>query len=192
MNDSERNFAVRYLEQTRDHALALAHSLTPEQRDFRPAADNWTAAELLEHIVVVENLARSRIENTLSTGSPDESRRGKGFHKDKIVLEDVPARIVRAPAPELAHPKQRWPDFDELLRQFMAARARTVELARTTQADLRAYFAPHPLLGDLDCYQWLLLISSHCERHVRQAEEGLGIATGSESAGSKPEAAARG
>ncbi len=175
MNDSERNFAVRYLEQTRDHALTLAQSLTPEQRGFRPTAESWAAAELLEHIVVVENMALSRIENALATGSPDDSRRGKGAHKDKIVLEDIPARLTRVQAPEPAHPKERWPGFDELVRQFTATRARSIELARTTQADLRAYFAPHPFLKDLDCYQWLLLIASHCERHVRQAEEGLGF-----------------
>ena len=68
-------------------------------------------------------------------------------------------------------PSGRWADFDELLRQFEAARQRTMGFAEATEADLRAYAFPHPFLGPLDCYQWLLFLATHCERHVGQMEE---------------------
>jgi hypothetical protein len=173
ITDSERSFAVQYLEQTRDRVLALAQWLTPEQRSFRPSESDWSAGELIEHIVVVENFVLSFLEAMIKEGTPDESRRGAIAHKDQIVLEAVPARTIHAQAPEFLRPTQRWADFDDLLREFAKTRGRTIEFAGTTQADLRAYFRPHPLLKDLDAYQWLLLVGSHAERHVRQAEEGL-------------------
>ena len=31
--------------------------------------------------------------------------------------------------------------------------------------------APHPEMGVMDGYQWLLLIAAHCERHTAQILE---------------------
>jgi len=67
-------------------------------------------------------------------------------------------------------PMGRWP-HDQLVREFEAARKRTSEFAATTSADLRQAAFPHPMFGPLDCYQWLLLIAAHGERHRAQAEE---------------------
>ncbi len=70
-------------------------------------------------------------------------------------------------------PIGRWPEFETLLSQFEAARNRSIEFTTATDADLRNHVFPHPFLGQLDCYQWLLFIAAHCERHVRQMEEVL-------------------
>jgi hypothetical protein len=91
--------------------------------------------------------------------------------KDQIVLEMVPSRGRRVKGPEIVMPHGRWPEFEELIRQFEVARERTVRMASETQADLRSRCFEHPFLGDLDCYQWLLFLAMHCERHVRQLEE---------------------
>ena len=54
--------------------------------------------------------------------------------------------------------------------EFESARARTRAFAATTTADLRRYFLRHFLFGELDGYQWLLLIGAHSKRHCAQAE----------------------
>jgi hypothetical protein len=173
MTESERALAVAYLEQSRDRVLAFAASLTPEQRDFCPSDSGWSAAGLLEHIIVVERLTHDILNRMISEGVPDESRRGKGAHKDRIILENIPMRATRVQAPQSLHPSGRWGDFEQLVREFELTRNRTLEIARTTDKDLRVYFAPHPFLKDLDGYQWLLIVGAHAERHVRQAEEML-------------------
>jgi hypothetical protein len=60
-----------------------------------------------------------------------------------------------------------------LLGEFEAARKRTSGFTASTNAQLRQHFFPHPMFGDLNCYQWLLLIGAHGERHRAQAEEVL-------------------
>jgi hypothetical protein len=175
MIESERVFVVPYLEESRDRVLSLARSVTPEQRNLRRSDDEWCAAELIEHIVVVERWSFGNIERALRDGHTDESRRGKGAHKDAIILHGLPNRNTRVQAPAEFLPHNRWPDWDDLLGQFSETRARVIELAQTTQADLRIHFASHPFLKDLDCYQWLVLIAAHAERHVRQAEETLAL-----------------
>lgn len=171
MNDSEREFVVEHLERSRDRVLALAQSVPPEQRTVRPSRDEWSVAELIEHIIVVEKMSLERVERAVRENVPDATRRGKGVHKDQIILENVPSRTVRVQAPDGFSPSNRWPDFNEMLLEFSTTRARAIDFARTTDADLRVYFAPHPMLKDLDAYQWLLMIASHAERHVRQAEQ---------------------
>jgi hypothetical protein len=118
MTDSERSFAVQYLEQTRDRVLTFANSLTPEQRGFRRSEGDWSAAELIEHIAVTETFALGVIDGMIKEGAPDESRRGTTAHKDSIVLESVPARTAHAKAPDFLTPAERWKDFGDLLREF--------------------------------------------------------------------------
>jgi hypothetical protein len=60
---------------------------------------------------------------------------------------------------------------DEMLAEFRARRARTIEFAETTQADLRSHFFAHVTFGDLDCYQWLVAMGQHTQRHVEQIAE---------------------
>ena len=46
-----------------------------------------------------------------------------------------------------------------------------MRLRRRRRPSLRAHFFPHIAFGDLDCYQWLLLVGQHSLRHALQIEE---------------------
>jgi hypothetical protein len=50
-------------------------------------------------------------------------------------------------------------------------RGATLEYVRQATDNLHHHFAPLGALGDLDGYQWLLLLASHTERHVAQMDE---------------------
>ena len=85
-------------------------------------------------------------------------------------MAKVVDRSERMKGPERLMPTGRWPHH-ELRREFESVRKRTSEFAANTDARLRESVFPHPRLGPLDCYQWLLLIAAHGERHRAQAEE---------------------
>lgn len=168
MEQAERDRMCQHLSQSRELLRQAVNGLSAEQRSFRPAADRWSVADCIEHLTIVENFTLKSIQQLLGqppAGTPDTSG------KDQIILDNVPARKTRVKGPEAVMPTGRWPDFDDLLAQFEAVRQRSIGFAETTQADLRAYAFPHPFLGPLDCYQWLLFLATHCERHVRQMEE---------------------
>jgi hypothetical protein len=74
-------------------------------------------------------------------------------------------------APGLVRPGEDAMSRSEAVAAFVAARSRTIELARTTSADLRVRFMENPALGLLDGYQWLLFVGAHTERHTAQARE---------------------
>jgi uncharacterized damage-inducible protein DinB len=166
MTPAERQKAAAYLEETRDNLLRAAKNLSPTQLQYKPAPDRWSVAECLEHVTLVENLVLGNINNALqqAAGSP------KPDMGDDALVRMVTDRSGRAMAPERIVPTGRRP-CDELLDEFEAARKRTAEFLVSTNAPLRQYAFPHPRFGQVDCYQWVLLVAGHGDRHRQQVEE---------------------
>jgi uncharacterized damage-inducible protein DinB len=169
MTPAERKFALHHLTESRASLLRTAQGLSRDQWHYRPAPARWTVAECVEHIVTVEARVLGRIQNSLEN-DPDPSRRSALHGQDHELVSNTVARVVRFQAPEILVPTGRWP-HEQLLPQFEAARRLTQDFAVNTQADLRQRFFKHPAFGDLDLYQWLILIAAHCDRHRIQSEE---------------------
>ena len=170
MEERERKLLLDQLDASHQRLLGLVEGLTAEQWAFRPGEGRWSIGECLEHVVLVESRLTGRIEKKLEE-APEPEKKESVAGKDEIVARLVPDRSNRFQAPEPARPTAQWPDPDELVAQFIATRARTRRFVADTQEDLRSYFMPHPVMGDLDCYQWLLAASLHGERHARQIDE---------------------
>ena len=83
----------------------------------------------------------------------------------------IPNRTKRIEAPEPVRPTGNWEDPSQLLAEFLATRERTILFAASTDEDLRNHFFPHIALGEIDCYQWLVVLSQHGGRHAQQIEE---------------------
>jgi hypothetical protein len=170
MQPEERELALRQLAESRERLIQTVDGLSSEQLGFRPAEDRWSVADCVEHITVVESLVFNRVQAAAEApppaGQPPDLRAN-----DDMLIKTVPSREFRVQGPPPLMPNGRWPEFAESMRQFEATRGRTVRFVQETEADLRSRVFPHPILGDADCYQWLLLIAGHCERHVRQLEE---------------------
>jgi len=166
---AEREFLLRYLAASRERLVEIVVGLSKEQQRFRPAADRWSVADCVEHVSIVEKAVLKRIQ-VLVLDPPQPPAQPEGT-PDDVVLSRVPSRSTRRTAPPEARPARRWTDFDALLRQFEAARERSLRFVAVTQGDLRSHYFAHPYLGELDCYQWLLFLGAHAERHARQAEE---------------------
>jgi hypothetical protein len=169
MTPSERRRAIAYLNETRDRLLGATRGLSPAQLQFQPAPGRWSVAECLEHIVFVEDRILGRISAALAE-PPNTAKRSAFAGSDDELLGRVTDRGDRRQAPEIVRPTGRWP-HDRLIPEFEAVRKRSAEFAASARVNLRHYFLPHPFFGDLDCYQYLLLIGGHSDRHCAQAEE---------------------
>jgi DinB superfamily len=139
--------------------------LSREQLQHRPAPDRWSIAEILEHVTFVEGRILAGIDRALE--KPSTQPRAMG---DEAILQRVVDRTQKMKAPDAVAPTGRW-SHDKLLSEFEALRKRSIAFAKTTSGELRQHSYPHPLFGELDCYQWLLVVASHSERHRLQAEE---------------------
>jgi uncharacterized damage-inducible protein DinB len=166
MTPRERERAIAHLEETRERLLRTAGDLTHEQWRYKPAPDRWSVAEIVEHVAFVEGRILKGIEKALEKEPASTGL----FMDDETFVERIVECWDPAKAPEAVAPSERWP-LEQLLPEFRAARNRSIEFAKTTNAHLRQHSYPHPFFGPLDCYQWLLVIPSHGERHRRQALE---------------------
>ena len=169
MDATERQQVIDHLGTSRIGLLNSVGSLTHPQWNFRAAADQWSPSEIVEHVVLVESRILRTIQKML-TRPPEPERTALLAEKDALIL-DLPDRKTRFPAPEPVVPKGTWPDPVELIAEFERTRQNTLEFATQTDGDLRCRAFPHALFGDLDCYQWLLLLGGHCARHTTQIEE---------------------
>jgi len=171
LTPEERELALKSFQTTRDNFLKSIAGLSEKQWTFKPAPDRWSVAEVAEHIAVSESGLFGLVQKQImsSPATPDKRAQVKG--KDEIVLERIPDRSHKAQAPEFLRPTGRWATEADLTKAFEESRAATMEYIRTTNDDLRDHFFDHPVLGTLDGYQWLLLISAHSARHTAQIEE---------------------
>jgi len=171
LTPAERELVLKSFQATRDNFLKSIAGLSPKQWAFKPAPDRWSVAEVAEHIAVSESslfeLVQTRVMQ--SPAAPEKREQVKG--KDEMVLERIPDRTHKAQAPEFLRPTGRWATEADLTKAFEASRKATMDYIRTTSDDLRDHFFDHPVLGTLDGYQWLLLISAHSARHTAQIEE---------------------
>jgi uncharacterized damage-inducible protein DinB len=166
---SERDFLAKYLVESRDRLLQFVQPLSVSQLIYKPAPGRWSIAENLEHITLVEARGRGFVEVALKqTPNPAHHSGYPGSRETLIAM--LRDRTHPRSGPEQIQPSGRWTP-DRLAIEFNAARQRTCDMLAATDADLHAHFSPHPLFGELDCYQWLLVLCAHCERHRAQCEE---------------------
>ena len=168
---AERKEAVKYLDETRKNFLSAVKGLSEAQWKFKAAPDRWSVAEVAEHIAISEEtifgIVTDRIMKSPAAPEKKESVRGKEVQ----LRQQITNRTVKAQAPEMLKPVNKWATQAELVKAFGASRAKTVAYVKTSQDDLRSHFSPHPVFKDLDAYQWIFLIAGHSARHTDQIKE---------------------
>jgi len=171
LTDGERAEAVKYFEETRQNFLNSIKGLSEAQWKYKPGPDRWSIAEVAEHIAVSEETLSGIVTRQLmqSPAAPEKKEAAKG--KEALIRAAITNRSVKAQAPEMLKPTNRWATQEELVKAFNASRDKTVSYIKETQDDLRSHFRPHPVFKDLDGYQWLILISGHSARHTAQINE---------------------
>ncbi len=173
MRPDERQLVLDQLVSSESRLLALIGGLTPAQWSFREAPERWSIAENVEHLAVFEDFIRQAIASALATTpgeTPGPARLAAIAAKDTLVLSVADARDATFIARDATRPVGRWPDPADIVVHLRAARASTIAFVAESDADLRNRFFAHIAFGDLDCYQWLLLLGRHTLRHARQIE----------------------
>lgn len=171
LTDAERKEAVKYLNETRKNFLAEINGLSEAQWKFKAGPDRWSVAEVAEHIAVSEETLMNMVADRImkSPAMPEKKAEVKG--KDAQLRQQVTDRSTKVQAPEMLKPTNRWATQAELVKSFNASRGKTINFVETSQEDLRSHFGAHPILKDLDAYQWIILISAHSARHTAQIQE---------------------
>jgi DinB family protein len=138
----------------------------------RPAADRWSAAEVLEHLTLVERIFGGRIVTALDAARSALSPEG---HPRAPLPDAVEQRMVdrvnKRQAPEPARPTGKvdvasgWAALESTHSTLRSALAGCDGLA------LSQVTLDHPFFGTMNVYQWVELMAAHEGRHTEQIRE---------------------
>ncbi|HEX2644812.1 MAG TPA: DinB family protein [Thermoanaerobaculia bacterium] len=169
LSAQDRAKAIDYLNKTRQDFLASIAGLSEAQWKFKAAPDRWSIAEVAEHITISEETILGLVTDRILKAPPAPA--GGETVTDEKVIQTLTDRSSKVQAPEMLKPVGKWANQAELTQTFEQRRAKTLDYVKTTQDDLRGHAGPHPLLGTIDGYQWVLLLAAHSARHTAQIEE---------------------
>jgi uncharacterized damage-inducible protein DinB len=164
----ERDRAMSELRATRQRFLDAIAGLSGSQWKFKPAPEVWSIAEVADHLVVSEGELFDMIRNKIL---PSPAKRDAKKVTDERVLKVMPDRSQKRTAPDFLAPAGKWTTTQSAAGEFTRLRDAHIAYVDQTQDDLRSHFGEHRAVGELDAYQWLLVIAAHTERHVLQMEE---------------------
>ncbi|HYY42055.1 MAG TPA: DinB family protein [Pyrinomonadaceae bacterium] len=156
----------------RSRLSARAAELNEAQQNFRPTADAWSPAEIVEHLALIEgrltklfSMMLHKLESA-ATEAGATARPMQPFSLDEFAGQ---AR-QRFNAPEEVRPSGGV-KLADALAQLQASRAALNALRPRVEAvDGATATYQHPAFGALNLYQWLAFIGAHEERHLRQLE----------------------
>ena len=151
-----------------DHSLS---GLMPAQWTFKPGPARWSIFEVTEHVATVESGTAQLMSGRLFARPATDQQKAEIRGKDELIVKAMKDRGRPMEAPEFVRPSGRWPSPAGAVAAFQESRDRMVALLSRLPGNLRDYCAPHPMLGTLDGYQWVLFAVKHLDRHIEQIEE---------------------
>ena len=163
------------LQHSRHDLLAAVAAVPPEVREAASNGADWSVAQILEHLSMVEDGA-GRLVSTLmkqaqAAGAFETDDSSVLGSMDHFAVKDLSKRIQ---APERVLPTGGVTAAQGLER-LAAVRERLVTaLLQGSGLALGTVSFPHPLFGPLNGYQWVLTIALHERRHVSQLRRQFG------------------
>jgi hypothetical protein len=140
--------AISLLEKTPAVLEILLRDLPPGTLQWKPAADRWSIAEVLEHMVVIEKLYEQRAR--------------------RIVLEDSPTLTKYEVLPEAELQKK---SLRQYLEEFVPLRRTFVFYLHSVPAHAAARTGKHAELGVVNLSEMLHELANHDLGHLRQIAE---------------------
>ena len=163
---------VNDIDAVRANLYAAVNDLSQAQLDFKPAPEEWSISEILSHLQVVEKglpkLYTIMLQKAAEAGLQPETEGSWLQSLDDAKLEVVQQKM---PAPERVLPKAGIAKA-ELLESLRQSRQAIVDaVSQAGDHDLSGVKWPHPALGEINFYQWILFIGKHEMRHLGQIEK---------------------
>ncbi len=162
---------VNEIEAVRQQIYAAVAELSQAQMDFKPAPDAWSVSEILSHLNKVERglpkLYSMMLQKLAEAGWQPETEGSMLGSLDHAQL-DVASKKFQAP--ERVLPQSGLSKAEILSALEQSRQAIVAAVAPAGDYDLSGVTWPHPALGDINFYQWILFVGKHEKRHLGQIQ----------------------
>ena len=166
----EKDLAIKFLTETQEGVLDAVKNLSDSQLRFKPAPDKWGVEDCLKHIAATEiGLWQLTEGNIKQTANPE--KRADIKWTDEDVMKNIENRTNKVKTFAPFEPQNTsYKTTAEAIASFKENRAKLIGYIKNTDADLRNHVATLPV-GSFDCYQMILFIGAHSNRHMQQINE---------------------
>jgi hypothetical protein len=164
VTQGDRQRLLAHLEMTESWLVSELEGLSPDQLRFKMSPESWSIMDVVEHLAIAEPQYWDQLQRSMKQDPSSE----KSEATDAAILWYGIDRSNRQRTGEARVPKGRWDDVKASLTEFRKLRSTMTEYAKSTQEDLRSR---RLLEGNMDVYQWFLMISTHSQRHILQIRE---------------------
>jgi hypothetical protein len=157
----------------RKNLLCSIQDLTQEQFNQKPNSNVWSIGEIVHHLYLTEKLVSSLLARYLERAI---KRNIPLARKDSpSMLHCLDGFSVEVPLKKVKTPEFSIPEYgiskDELDRYLRKSHKIFLRKASSLcEYDLNDIRFPHPFLGKINMYQWILLVGKHEQRHTIQIE----------------------
>jgi len=164
---------LNYLDSQRKDLRAAVDQVPAELRNQSPGADRWSVAQVLDHLTMIDNRVAAGVRKWIAEGQ------ASGLAAEtstSSVLNSIPSLLITDRSRKFNAPEEIRPgsdvDAETAWTQLEQAREnlRAAFLAGDGLA-LEKVLSPHPVLGPINIYQWVLFSGSHEARHTLQVRE---------------------
>jgi DNA-binding MarR family transcriptional regulator len=157
------------IEQTRGSIYERVNGLSEEQARFRPAADEWSVAEITEHLSLTESRVLQIIESLVEKGEAAAAPVDENTRIAPISLESIAAQLpAKGKAPEFLLPTGGL-SLEEAVGNLRQTREALVALKfRLQSKDFTPVIFSHESFGTFTPYQLVAFIGHHEGRHLNQ------------------------
>jgi hypothetical protein len=164
LTELERQRLIAHLSVTADAFLGEVSGLSPAQLAFKRSAEEWSIAQVIEHLVLVGQIYWDDLQSALKL---PRSERASSFNDAEILWYGID-RTNKEKAIPSELPAAKIKELSAALAEYRRHNTRLSEFIRSTDLDLRSYVVPRQ---GSDAYQWALLISTHEQRHILQIRD---------------------
>jgi hypothetical protein len=161
---------INEVAKARRRLLATVENLTPAQAAFKPAPEEWSVLENIEHVVLAEISGVSKIwqaADSFREGAPvfTGQHTNRGLSIDEVVARTWKPKEVAPPiaTPHIGGPLQYWISYAESCQGVLDRLGTALD-----GLDLEEVIFPHFLSGPLDARQRLEFLRFHLDRHRAQ------------------------
>ena len=160
--------ALQRLDSVHQKLISTISPLEPSLYAQRPADGEWSVAEIVHHLCLVED----RVIKELEAAIAREPRR-VGFFRRLIPTSIVSLRLIRVKAPKAMNPLDA-PARDLAIENFDRTRNSLKTLCATHGKErFRNLVFKHPFLREIDGVATVSFVGYHELRHYKQIREVL-------------------
>ncbi len=166
------------LKRTRDATLFMIAPLSSEELFTSPGPDRWSVAMVLDHLRMVDVGVTAMVDKLVAKALKTSIGPAPDEVDDPVDLPRMMRRINSRPVASTAIPAER--PLDSIVVDFTAAGEALRQAANATlSVDCRERTFPHPYIGPMNAYTWLMFVAAHeagHQEHIREIVGELGIA----------------